>query len=60
MTVKTYLARHPEIKEFYLQSKYEFATFKRNEINFYGILANSKIKQIKEAPEEGELVTLHI
>lgn len=62
MMVKTYLKRHPEIKEYYLESGTSVATYRREDwISEDNIpLGDYPIKRIEEAPEPGELITLHI
>lgn len=62
MTVKTYLKRHPEIQEYYLESELSFALYRRKEwISEDNIpLGDYRIKRIEEAPEPGELMTIHI
>lgn len=58
MKIETYLKRHPEVKEFYLQAKDEVAICNRDnfdDMNHYGWW---KIKRVEEPPCEGELVTL--
>ena len=66
MKVETYLKRHPEIAEFYLQAKDRLGgpdSFCRcrsdnfDDMNHFG---HFNIKRVEEAPEPGELVTLHI
>lgn len=62
MFVKTYLKRHPEIQEYYLESGTSVAHYRRRDwISEDNIpLGGYRIKRIEEAPEPGELVTLHI
>ncbi len=61
MKVETYLKRHPEIKEFWLQSNdvsfCKCSADNFDDINHFGHLT---IKRVEEAPEEGELITLHV
>ena len=62
MLLKTYLKRHPEIEEYYVESKTSVALLRRKDwISEDNIpLGDYRIKRIEEAPEPGELVTLHI
>lgn len=62
MLVKTYLKRHPEIEEYYLESETSVAVYRRRDwISEDNIpFGDYRIKRIEEPPEPGELVTLHI
>lgn len=61
MMVKTYLNKHPEIKEFWLESGVDFYLYGIDDFSnrhMNGILGRAKIKSIEEVPDEP--VTLHI
>lgn len=62
MFVKTYLKKHPEIQEYYLESKGVPALYRRKDwISDDNIpLGDYRVKRVEEAPEPGELITLHI
>lgn len=62
MKVKTYLKRHPEIREYYVEAGTSCALYRRDDfISDDNIpLGDYQIRRIEEAPEPDELITLHI
>ena len=58
MLLHTYLEKHPDIQEYWLQSKEEFILCKANDFDALNCFGNRKITLIEEEP--AEVITLHI
>lgn len=58
MLIKTYLEKHPEVKEFYLQAKQEVSVCCRDNFDDMNNFGMWKIKKVEAPPCEEELVTL--
>lgn len=58
MLLRTYLEKHPNIQEYWLQSKEEFVLCKANDFDTLNCFGNRKIVLVEEEPDE--VVTLHI
>ena len=58
MKVKTYLKRHPEIKEFWIESGTAIALCRTDSFDDMNRHGNWTVIRVEEEPEE--LVTLHV
>ena len=61
MKVETYLKRHPEIKEFWLQSNdVSFCKCSADTLDATNHFGHLTINRVEEAPAAGELIHLHV
>ncbi len=68
MTIKTFLKKHPEIKEFWIQADERkrprmpevFTRLQADSFDDMNHFGHWKIKSVEDAPEPGELITLHV